>query len=275
MSLVAVVTPIYKSEINLDERISLDSFRKYLKNYDHFAVMPDGLAGESTSYFNTNKIIRFPREYFFSIEGYNRLLISSRFYRAFANYKFILIAQLDALVIKDELEFWCDKGFDYIGAPWSDRYRTNGGSNFEKVGNGGFSLRKVISALRVLDKKVSQQPDYTIGYPPRWWYWKRVKKVMLFLGSMRCFLPHVSVEKFLRRHYHFNEDIFWGVHAKQLDPEFCVADVSNALKFAFESNPRGSFEKNGCKLPFGCHAWARYDREFWEEMGTLTPQPQS
>jgi two-component system phosphate regulon sensor histidine kinase PhoR len=41
----------------------------------------------------------------FSIEGYNRLLISSRFYRAFANYKFILIAQLDALVIKDELEF--------------------------------------------------------------------------------------------------------------------------------------------------------------------------
>jgi hypothetical protein len=28
--------------------------------------------------------------------------------------------------------------------------------------------------------------------------------------------------------------------------------------------PRLCFELNGRKLPFGCHAWQRYDRGFWE-----------
>jgi hypothetical protein len=25
------------------------------------------------------------------------------------------------------------------------------------------------------------------------------------------------------------------------------------------------YELNGHELPFGCHAWERYDRAFWEE----------
>ena len=37
-----------------------------------------------------------------------------------------------------------------------------------------------------------------------------------------------------------------------------------ALEFSFELAPRYCFMMNGRRLPFGCHAWFRYDREFWE-----------
>jgi hypothetical protein len=35
------------------------------------------------------------------------------------------------------------------------------------------------------------------------------------------------------------------------------------LRFAFEAAPRQCLEMNQGRLPFGCHAWGRYDREFW------------
>jgi len=36
------------------------------------------------------------------------------------------------------------------------------------------------------------------------------------------------------------------------------------VSFSFEVGPKHCFEKNNQTLPFGCHAWAKYDREFWK-----------
>jgi hypothetical protein len=43
-----------------------------------------------------------------------------------------------------------------------------------------------------------------------------------------------------------------------------VASVDEALRFAFEAAPRECFERNGRRMPFGCHAWEKFDRGFWE-----------
>jgi hypothetical protein len=66
--------------------------------------------------------------------------------------------------------------------------------------------------------------------------------------------------------YPRNEDLFWALEAPKFDPTFKVASAVEALPFAFEMAPRWCFEQNRGKLPFGCHAWARYDRAFWEEI---------
>jgi hypothetical protein len=34
--------------------------------------------------------------------------------------------------------------------------------------------------------------------------------------------------------------------------------------FSFEVAPRYCFKMNRERLPFGCHAWSKYDQEFWE-----------
>lgn len=73
-------------------------------------------------------------------------------YKAFAKYEYMLIAQLDAVCFRDDLDEWCGKDYDYVGAPWchlckhvcrTDQYR----SEEKLVGNGGLSLRKIQTFL--------------------------------------------------------------------------------------------------------------------------------
>jgi hypothetical protein len=62
-----------------------------------------------------------------------------------------------------------------------------------------------------------------------------------------------------------NEDLFWAKRAAHYYLEFTIADIDTALRFAFESEPARCFERNENTLPFGCHAWPKYDRAFWEQ----------
>ena len=113
----------------------------------------------------------FDDAFFTDIHAYNTLMLSPEFYERFTAYRYILIAQLDTYIFRDELQAWCARGYDYVGAPWivRDIYRhplmrlcsaikkryceATGKPNSQvtgnKVGNGGLSLRKVESHLRV------------------------------------------------------------------------------------------------------------------------------
>jgi hypothetical protein len=61
-----------------------------------------------------------------------------------------------------------------------------------------------------------------------------------------------------------NEDHFWSDEAVKYFPDFKVASIEEGLRFAFEVAPRLCFEMNNRTLPFGCHAWYKFDRTFWE-----------
>lgn len=260
-----VVTPVYKQTLGPDDWPSLHSIRKHLAAYDHYAVVPRRLAVCCPGRFAADRVIAFDDRYFTGPVSYNKLLFSREFFAAFEGYEFMLLAQLDTIVLSDHLAYWCDRGFDFIGAPWSGKYRSHAKVDTDKVGNGGFSLRHIGAALRVLGAKISRLPNYTLGPKPSWWHWQRLRKIILLFGQVRALFPRVTVESFLKKHFLTNEDVFWGVYAKQLDPSFTVADEFSALNFAFETDPRDCLARTG-KLPFGCHGWAKYERDFWEEV---------
>lgn len=260
-----VVTPIYRPYLDEDDCRSLESVQANLGSYDHFAVIPRWLEGKCPGNFGSGRVVSYDSRYFKNPKSYNKLLFSEEFFSAFRNYDFMLLVQLDALVLSDRLEYWCDQGFDYIGAPWSDKYRNHAQVSSEKVGNGGFSLRNIEAALRVLRLRVRALPDYTLGPKPAWWHRRRLRRLLLLCGRMRVFLPDVSLEKFLKKHFLTNEDVFWGVYAKRFDPSFKVASETDALEFAFEADPENSFEKLGGRLPFGCHAWKKFGESFWKK----------
>ena len=58
----------------------------------------------------------------------------------------------------------------------------------------------------------------------------------------------------------FQEDIFW---ASCKSTEFHVPEIETALRFSIESNVKMCIQLNRGKLPFGCHAWEKYDFAFW------------
>ena len=154
-----IVIPVYKPVPEWNETISfnrcLHIFKKHsisiitYKNLDisYYASLLN------SSGINYN-IEFFDNDYFRSEVTYSQLLLSKAFYQRFIDYKYMLIYQLDAYVFRDELQYWCNQGYDYIGAPWfEDCSSHEEGAKLWKVGNGGFSLRKTSRFIQILSYK--------------------------------------------------------------------------------------------------------------------------
>src|SRR5437868_3719188 len=147
---------------------------------------------------------------------------------------------LDSLVLADQMIDWCNAGFDYIGAPWlpcSDTpwVREPG------VGNGGFALMKIESVLKVLQNRYRKRPGA---------FWLD----LIMRNRSRCG-PLVSLlQRFEKQFpglqlinrpveewqitadpgpYGRNNDFFWAFEAVEYLPDFRIAPVREALKFAF------------------------------------------
>ncbi len=265
-----VVTPVYQITLSEDELASLRSINDHLSDENHFTVVPKSLNQARLQIPIPTNFVTFPDQYFSGVDGYNRLLLSRRFYNAFKEFNYMLIVQLDALVLSSQLQTWCRSGWDYVGAPWAANYLPDhSGAQFVSVGNGGFSLRNIKSCLKVLRTKISPRARYDSLPRPQWWPMKRLRALILAANQIARVLPKITVESFLRLHFAASEDIFWGKFASMFDENFRVAPVDEALKFAFETDPAGSYERCNHQLPFGCHAWAKYDRGFWERVGVV------
>ena len=153
-----IVIPVYKAVLSLAESKSLEQTLKILGTHPISFVGPKSLTFNLylTEIPNAN-IITFPDYYFKSLKGYNSLLLSKEFYSAFKEFNYILLTQLDVWVFENNLDYWTSLKYDYIGAPWLSeppkQKRINllpmGKWMLGKVGNGGFSLRKVESHYRI------------------------------------------------------------------------------------------------------------------------------
>ena len=264
---VAIVVPLPLRPVLLpEEEVSIRHLRHYLGAYDKYLVAPAGSVIQREGF----RAVTFPQMFFGSVAAHNRLLLSPSFYRAFRQYEYILIHHLDSLVFSDQLTRWCDAGWDYIGAPWLPCADTPWVTE-PRVGNGGFTLMRVESALQVLYRRYRSRPTlYVADILVR--NGRRFAWVFNLLEWCQRALPSAAVERLLeyRRNTDnpaesgYNSDFFWSLDASRYLPTFRVAPVAEGLQFAFEAAPRMCFELNQRQLPFGCHAWTKFDRAFWE-----------
>jgi hypothetical protein len=261
-SSACVVTPVYKFPLSEDEQISLSSFRYHLKKYDRYFIVPKNKNNNLKRICDDEFLIELPTHFFKNISGYNALMLTPSFYETFQRYNFILIAQLDALVLNDKLQHWCDQGWDYIGAPWMKNYLYSDHAEFTAVGNGGFSLRKVSIALDILNMKLDKKTTNILLSDKKLWG-KQSAYRYLPSNLIRNIYKNHRTHNLLKLHYRGNEDVFWGKYANSINNHFKVPPASEALKFSFEINPSKCLEYNSGIMPFGCHGWAKYDRSFW------------
>ncbi len=196
----------------------------------------------------------FEGNHFESVKGYNSLLKSETFFRRFLDSEYILICQHDAVVLRDEVEEWVQKGYAFVGAPmfkgYSEPHRP---LKLLKTLNGGFSLRHVQSALRVL------QSTKIINRTRFFGTLSKLGFVRIADWICRIFLKsRVMVVK-----SGINEDIFWSGFVPERFPDFRVPRPKDAAQFAFEACPSELYELLDRKLPMGGHAYERYEPDFW------------
>ena len=262
-SLVAILVPLSnRTFFTEDEKISLLHLDHHLKDFDRYFIVPKNLNIEKEGF----KVKRFDLKFFGSISAHRKLLFSKNFYQKFSNYRYILIYHLDALVFSNQLMDWCQKGYDYLGPPWIKHKDTPyaGNPNFEgKVGNGGFSLRKVDSILSVFNSKKLWKNPFRRALS-EFLHEKSITRYNSLTNVFRYWHPKYNGVLEEMKNYHHNEDHFWASRATHYFSKFKIAPVDVAIKFAFECVPRYCYELNEKQLPFGCHAWKRYDPEFWE-----------
>lgn len=248
----AIVVPIYKLIPSEDDIVSLDQCFRILGNYPIVLVRPRGLSLEHYPY-TFRYIEDFDPSYFSDIAGYNRLMLSEEFYERFFDYMYILIYQTDAFVFNDHLDSWCRRGYDFIGAPWLYPYvdlikntkenikgwihrklnfkeRSNIPTENQfrnRVGNGGFSLRKVEIFLEICKQEEKMIQTYL----------KRTEK-------------------------EFNEDVFWSIEVNRKRQHLRIPNHKDALSFSVESCPSEALLLLKGNMPFGCHGWDK-QKDIW------------
>lgn len=146
----AIIIPIYKRKPTFLEIVSLERMVKVFQHRKIFIFAPRTL---DTSWyedkFNNIEIVPFDDESFSGLDAYNRLLLSVYFYQRWSDvgFDYILVCQPDVYAIADRLDDFLCMPYDYIGAPL---FRLEHERPCLYGGNGGFSLRKLESCIRVL-----------------------------------------------------------------------------------------------------------------------------
>jgi len=263
-----IIIPVHKTNLDDDEALSLNHVITILGHFPIYFVKPRTL--RLNNYPNNNlKCINFDDQYFKSIDGYNKLLTSLKLFRAFKQFTHMLIYQLDSLVFKDELLMWSKKNYDYIGSPWFKGYLpTENSKEIVGVGNGGFSLRSIKKSISILQRlRLARLFDkikrklISVGFlkaQRKLSYIESVYFRLLKIKSDSCFINKLINQET------FNEDGFWSIWVANTFRDYIVAPIDEATRFGFEVNPSTLYFLNNSTLPFGCHAWRKYEYEtFW------------
>ncbi len=235
----AVVVPVYKQMLNPYEQIALERCLRIFRQYTIILIAPEGLCLDNYLGIDQLDVQRFDPGFFENIQGYNRLMLSQSFYERFLQYQYILIYQLDAFVFSDQLASWCSQGYAYVGAPWPDipRYR--------------FVWSRIKSPVSFVSLSFRRKLENSVGNGG------------FSLRNVEASLQALRKHNKRARTWEFNEDFFWAFYVAGHSLSFQIPSFKVALQFSFELAPARCFMLNNYQLPFGCHAWEKYDIGFW------------
>lgn len=244
---VAIVIPIHLEEPSEMEKISLSQTLSILHNYPVVFQAKEGLNTKWYEEFCYGKAtVSFERFSWNGLMGYTELLLSPELYSRFKDYEYILICHLDVFVFRDELEKWCQQGYDYIGSVVYNTTWTALPSRFGKliglerpeyIANGGFGLRKVESFINLTTSNFLRS------------------KLLLWK---------------LRHNKFFQDDILLSQLSRKLNSKgFKIATKSVAEKFGaavelWDEKDLPFANRDSSSLPFGIHGWFNYHPDFWK-----------
>ena len=264
-----IIIPIYKNTPNELEILSLRQCLSILMRYDIFFITHRGVNTVIYDNVCSEYSVNIGYEYFDSvffegIEGYNMLCLNHAFYSKFLRYDYMLIYQLDAWVFRDELEEWCMKGYDYIGAPWPERVLipVYNPDNI-LVGNGGFSLRKIQKFVEILKSRRNfysiKQLSLFNNETSKRFIIKKLKLLLMVFGW------HNKVNDVIKFSQPLPEDVFWSIIVHYSNFKLYLPDVTTAALFCLECDPYRYYSQTQ-KLPFGVHAFYKENNySFWNK----------
>jgi glycosyltransferase involved in cell wall biosynthesis len=228
--------------------------------------VPDGLDLEPIKEIQIKYKIKFEikivqKNYFGSIENYNKMALSKNFYKLFLDFDYMLIVHLDAYIFKDNLHYWLAQGYDYIGAPLFLPVDQFNSQIWRKMapygGNGGLCLRKIkkhfdLTSGNFGPKKYSLLAKAVIFLLKNY----KFRYILIFLKLIsKCAQNPIE----FREKYKIYEDVMISIFYNFMDKNFNVAPSKIARGFALEVNAEYIITNiSKFQIPFGIHGYDKY-----------------
>lgn len=237
---VGIIVPLYKEEPSEEELFAIGSNLNVLNRFQTILIAPTGFNSEKygkiNKYFN-KKIYLKPR-WFKSLNSYNRLLLNKSFYKMFLEYEYILLMQPDTLIFNTDLKYWCDLEYSYIGAPWP-----NGTMISSLAFPGHRTLRKLFPSF-------DSPKRFIVGNGG------------LSLRNVNDCLTMLKRHPIIAGTWYSQEDFFFAYYFMIHGNEFSMPAESVASLFSLEQNAEQYFFDNCKRMPFGCHAYIKYNFDY-------------
>lgn len=173
--LVTVVVPLFNASLTQSEELSLSRCIELLDHFPLIFITGDGSNGNDLKEkYPQTDIYRFDPVFFETKSNFCKLLLSDDFYERFDWSEFLLVHNLNSLILRNELRYWCKQGYDYI-QPFPDplapslmdlfRDKQLDSESHTLLESCGISLRRVSAIRKVLKKKKSKVYLFKLGNP--------------------------------------------------------------------------------------------------------------
>lgn len=208
-----------------------------------------------------NGTVRLVRaDYFGSPAAVNKMGTDPAFYRMYEEFDYVLICHLDAWIFRDRLAYWMSKEYDFIGAPLflPENDKVHFLQRMAPFGsNGGLSLRRVASCIRVLE---TFQPGLSLWRITQAVWFLARNRQWGFIAILFRLLHELSQDwRGTCEKYNIYEDVFFTIIAPLCGNRVSIPSSRTAMKFACEVN-YPLFQKELFRLepPMGIHGYDKY-----------------
>lgn len=203
MNNVCIIIATHKEILEKDEERSFVRALDVFKNRDIKLVLPDDI---SKVYYEQYKdknynfeYVTVKKEWMKDSKSYNKMCCLKEFWESFQSYDYALIYQTDCWVYEDRLDEFMELGYDWYGAPWPHLG--------DKVGNGGFSLRKVSKMIEITDVDSNENAEAE----DTWFCLGHKDKLKVCDLETAC---NFSMEAMSPKYFSMTKTIPMGLHGK-------------------------------------------------------------
>ena len=113
---VTILIPVFDLPLTAVAMNSLATIHEHLGDFPITFIKGESLTQveELTEFCPSADFVSFDDRYFSSRAGYAKLLLSDELYYNFGWSRYLLICEMNTVITRNELAYWCRQGYDFI-----------------------------------------------------------------------------------------------------------------------------------------------------------------
>ncbi|WP_373514755.1 DUF5672 family protein [Persicitalea sp.] len=239
--LVTILIPVFELPMTAVAMNSLASVNEHLGDFPITFIKGEGMkqVEELTEFCPSADFVSFDDRYFSSRTGYAKLLLGTELYQNFGWSRYLLICEMNTVITKNELAYWCRQGYDFIQPP----------PDFLTQKSGTFNVKRRFNTREYIQENHNELAEFSKGSG-------------ISLRNIEAFYKLTkrkgrTIHSYLNLAMHLENDaIFWELYTNRWWPELNTPTLLSRKRFA-QSAPYDTVTTVVLEKPFAISGLVR------------------